>query len=354
MKKINDPLSQERQRNKKNNKMARKVVLMTMVPFLTLGGSFTSTMDSLEVYNKMNIEFVSDNTIEYDSDFNGMDFVKEVPIGKVITVSHINTKQLGEHEVEYIVSEGNIVKEIYTTIEVVDTTAPEITLLKDNITVYVGNDYDIKSNIKSVTDNLDGELEYKEKEEKEDKKKKEEKGYYTIETNFDKNNVGDYSVKVIAIDNQGNTSEKTYTISVQRRYTYAYTNRNVNATVDTSSVVAAAYSLLGYNYVGGGTSPQTGFDCTGFVYYIYSLFGKKVGRSTSNIVYSGTGVSPDNMEPGDIIVWSTRYDNYPTHAALYVGNGNMIHAANYNDGVILSSVSQWASWGAHIVAVRRV
>ncbi len=118
--------------------------------------------------------------------------------------------------------------------------------------------------------------------------------------------------------------------------------------------MAAAYSLLGYNYVAGGTSPQTGFDCTGFVYYIYSLFGKKVGRSSSNIAYSGTGVSSSNMEPGDIIVWSTRSDNYPTHAALYVGNGNMIHAANYNDGVILSSVSKWASWGAHIVAVRRV
>ena len=348
MKKINDPLSKGRQRNKKKNWKVKEVLLFTMVPFLTFGGNFTSTMDSLEVYNKMNVEFTSENTIEYNSEFNGMDFVKKVPIGKVVTISHIDTKKLGKHEVLYIVSKDNIIKEIYTDIEVVDTKAPEINLEKENITIYLGNDYDIKSNIKSVTDEVDGDIPYKTDDINEDE------CYYTIETNFDKNNVGDYPVKVKAIDKQGNTSEKSYTISVQRRYTYAYTNRNVNATVDTSSVVAAAYSLLGYNYVGGGTSPQTGFDCTGFVYYIYSLFGKQVGRSTSNIVYSGTGVSPDNMEPGDIIVWSTRYDNYPTHAALYVGGGNMIHAANYNDGVILSSVSQWASWGAHIVAVRRV
>ncbi len=349
MKRINDPLSKERKGNKKKNWKVKELLLFTMVPFLTFGGNFTSTMESLDVYNKMNVEFTTDNTIEYNSEFDGMNFVSKVPIGKIVTISHIDTKKLGKHEVLYIVSKGNIMKEIYTDIEVVDTKEPEINLEKDKITIYLGNDYNVKSNIKSVVDNVDGDIPLKTEEMKE-----QDKGYYEIETKFDKNTVGDYPVKIKAIDNQGNTSEKTYTISVQRRYTYAYTNRKVNATVDTSSVVAAAYSLLGYNYVGGGTSPQTGFDCTGFVYYIYSLFGKQVGRSTSNIVYSGTGVSQNNMEPGDIIVWSTRYDNYPTHAALYVGNGNMIHAANYQDGVILSSVSQWASWGAHIVAVRRV
>ncbi len=352
MKKNSEPLSKERKRNKKSISKARKVMLMSIVPILTMGSSFTNTMDSLEVYNKMNIEFMENNTIEYDSEFDGMNFVKNVPIGKVITISHIDTKKLGTHEVLYIISKDNIIKEVYTDIEVVDTKAPEIKFEKDNITIYLGNDYNVKSNIKSVIDGYDGELKYKEqKKENEDKEKK---GYYEVETNFDKNKVGDYSVKVKAVDNQGNIAEKSYKISVKQKYTYTYTNRKVNATVDTSSVVAAAYSLLGYNYVGGGTSPQTGFDCTGFVYYIYSLFGKKVGRSTSNIAYSGVGVSSSNMEPGDIIVWSTRYDNYPTHAALYVGNGNMIHAANYHDGVILSSVSQWASWGAHIVAVRRV
>ena len=62
----------------------------------------------------------------------------------------------------------------------------------------------------------------------------------------------------------------------------------------------------------------------------------------------------ENMSAGDIIVWSTYSNNMPTHVALYVGDGMMIHAANSNDGVILSSVSNWASWGAHIVAIRRV
>lgn len=348
MKKSNEPLSKERKINRKNNK-AKEIIVFAMVPILTFGNSFCTTLNELDIYNRMNVDFKENNTIEYASEFNGMDYIDNVSLGKITMITHIDTTKLGEHKVLYVLKKDNIEKEIYTTIDVVDTKGPEIKFKNDNVTIYLGNNYDITSNIESVIDEVDGQLEYKK-----DDINKDDKNYYTIETDFNKDATGDYDVNVIAIDKHGNKTEKKYTISVKRKYTYSYTKSNVSATVDTSSVVSAAYSLLGYNYRAGGTSPETGFDCTGFVYYIYSLFGKKVGRSSSNIVYSGVGVSPDNMEPGDIIVWSTRSDNYPTHAALYVGGGNMIHAANYNDGVILSSVSQWASWGAHIVAVRRV
>lgn len=347
MKKINDPLSKERKIYRKNNK-AKEIILFAMVPILTFGNRFCTALNELDIYNKMSVEFKENNTIEYASEFNGMDYIDSVSLGRVKTITHIDTTKLGKHKVLYVVEKDNVEKEIYTTIDVVDTKGANINLKKDNITVYLGTDYDVKSNIESVIDEVDGELSYKKEIEPDDK------SYYTIETDFNKDAVGNYTVNIKAVDNQANTSEKSYTIAVKRKYTYSYTRANVSATVDTSSVVSAAYSLLGYNYRAGGTSPETGFDCTGFVYYIYSLFGKTVGRSSSNIVYSGTGVSPDNMEPGDIIVWSTRGDNHPTHAALYVGGGNMIHAANYNDGVILSSVSNWANWGSHIVAVRRV
>lgn len=348
MKKNSEPLSKERKINRKNNK-AKEIILFAMVPILTFGNSFCTTLNELDVYNRMNVEFKENNTIEYASEFNGMDYIDNVSLGRVTRITHIDTTKLGEHKVLYVLKKDGVEKEIYTTINVVDTKGPEIKFKKDNITIYLGNDYDITSNIESVIDEVDGKLEYKK-----DNIQENDKSYYTIETDFNKDKQGDYNVNVIAVDREGNKSENKYTITVKRKYTYSYTRAKVNATVDTSSVVAAAYSLLGYNYRAGGASPETGFDCTGLVYYIYGLFGKTVGRSSSNIVYSGTGVSPDNMEPGDIIVWSTRSDNAPTHAALYVGGGNMIHAANYNDGVILSSVSRWASWGAHIVAVRRV
>lgn len=97
-----------------------------------------------------------------------------------------------------------------------------------------------------------------------------------------------------------------------------------------------------------------GFDCSGFVHYVYSLFGKNVGRTTADMVSVGTGVSKDNMQPGDIILWDTSFGNTPSHAALYIGNGMMIHAANSRDGVTNSSVSSWEMYAGRIVSVRRV
>ena len=349
MKKINDPLSFERIIGKiVNKRKARKKFLLVMVPILTLGNSFYNSVCEQELYNKMDITFNEVKSIEYGTEFNGMDFVNYVSNGEVVSSGKLDTTKLGSHEIMYVISDNGVNKEIYTSIEVVDTKAADISIKEDNISIYVNDDYDVMSNIESVVDNVDGELSYKTDVTDEDK------GYYTVITDFNKDVVGDYTVKVKAVDNSGNVSEKSYTISVRNRpvYRYTYTGPSVASSVDTTSVVSAAYSYVGYRYTPGGASPETGFDCSGFVYYLYGLFGKTVGRSTGDIIYSGTGVSYEDMSAGDIIVWGT--GNYPTHAALYVGDGMMIHAANSNDGVIISSVSAWASYGYNIVAIRRV
>ena len=349
MKKINDPLSFERIIGKVVNKRkARKKFLLVMVPILTLGSSFYNSVCEQELYNKMDLTFNDVKSIEYGTEFNGMDFVKYVSNGEVVSSGKLDTTKLGNHEIMYVISDNGVNKEIYTNIEVVDTKAANISIKEDNISIYVSDGYDIMSNIESVKDEVDGDLPYKSDITDDDK------GYYTVTTDFNKDVVGDYTVNIKAVDNSGNVSEKSYTINVKNRpvYKYTYTGPSVASSVDTTSVVTAAYSYVGYRYTPGGASPETGFDCSGFVYYLYGLFGKTVGRSTSDIIYSGTGVSYDDMSAGDIIVWGT--GNYPTHATLYVGDGMMIHAANSNDGVIISSVSAWASYGYNIVAIRRV
>ena len=319
-----------------------------MVPFVPFMQNISNTVNELEVYNKMTLTFNNIKEVEYNTEFYSVDLVEDVTMGDIISYDSIDTSKLGKQEIMFVVSKGNVQKEFCTTIEVVDNKGADINVEKDNISIYVGTDYDVTTNIISVIDNYDGELLYNNNPNDTDK------GYYTIITDFNKDKVGTYNVLIKAIDNHQNTSEKSYTITVGKKYYYPYTRGNVSSTVDTTSVVSMAYSFLGYNYVHGGANPNVGFDCTGLVYYIYGYFGKKVGRSSSNIVYSGVGVDPNNMMPGDVIVWSTYANNYPTHAAIYVGDGLMIHAANYNDGVILSSVSQWASWGSHIVSVRRI
>ena len=78
-------------------------------------------------------------------------------------------------------------------------------------------------------------------------------------------------------------------------------------------------------------------------------------QTASFEITNGNAVSRSNMQPGDIIVWSTNSNNSPTHVSLFIGGDTMIHAANRRDGVILSSVSHWESHGGgHIVTIRRV
>ena len=88
---------------------------------------------------------------------------------------------------------------------------------------------------------------------------------------------------------------------------------------------------------------------------MYRLFGKNLSRTASGIAKEGRAVSESDMQPGDIIVWSNRSDNVPTHVAIYVGNGTMVHAANRRLGVVSSSITYWKNGGRNkIVSIRRV
>ena len=82
--------------------------------------------------------------------------------------------------------------------------------------------------------------------------------------------------------------------------------------------------------------------------------GINVSRSTSTQLYDGYPVSYQSAQPGDILLWGYG-DGNVSHSALYVGNGQMIHATNPSQGVILSDVNYWLNGsGTYIVSVRRI
>lgn len=362
MKSINDPLSCKK-RNKRTAKKSNVKILtgsFTLVFVVTtlLGYYVYDIARRQRIYDSLNISFSSVTEIEYGTaNYNPQKLVENVEEGVIRNYTKtVDTSTVGTKELIFEVGKDDIVKEIKVTVEVKDTQAPEITINKDSINIYQGYNYDVRENIESVKDLVDGDITYNDQN---NIGMEEGVSYYTVNSSLDYNKIGSYPVVIRAVDKNSNVSEKTFTVNVLEKKkivkTVSTQSSNVQASVDTSSVTAAAYSLVGSRYRSGGNNPSTGFDCSGFVQYVYSVIGKKISRSTSSQLYEGTAVSRSNMQPGDIIVWSTNGSNAPTHVALYVGNGNMIHAANPKNGVIVSNVSYWETHGGgHIVSIRRV
>ena len=89
---------------------------------------------------------------------------------------------------------------------------------------------------------------------------------------------------------------------------------------------------LGYPYVWGGSSPDTSFDCSGFVSYVINNCGNgwNVGRQTANGLLSKcTRVSATDAKPGDLIFFQGTYDvQGASHVGIYVGDGMMLHCGN--------------------------
>ncbi len=99
-----------------------------------------------------------------------------------------------------------------------------------------------------------------------------------------------------------------------------------SGSTSSSGIVGTAESLIGSPYVYGGTSPS-GFDCSGFVQYVYGKNGKDVPRTTQQQMAAATPVS--DPQPGDIVFFG---DN-AYHNGIYVGDGKIIDAGNSDSPV---------------------
>lgn len=104
-----------------------------------------------------------------------------------------------------------------------------------------------------------------------------------------------------------------------------------------TAVVDYAMQYLGSRYVHGGQSLATGTDCSGFTCYVYQAFGYSLGRTPQGQYTSaGRAVDLSQIQPGDVICYSSNGSTC-THVGLYIGGGQIIHAANSRKGVIISN-----------------
>jgi peptidoglycan DL-endopeptidase CwlO len=101
-------------------------------------------------------------------------------------------------------------------------------------------------------------------------------------------------------------------------------------------VVAIAMRYLGIPYKWGGASPSTGFDCSGFLMYVYAQVGVSLPHNAAAQYGYGTPVDRSQLQPGDLVFF-----NGLGHNGMYIGNNQMIHAPHSGDVVKISSLTGW-------------
>ena len=180
----------------------------------------------------------------------------------------------------------------------------------------------------------------------------EENGWSKVKVN----NVEGYISSSLLSDNKQETSRaqkstrKSSSTKNKTSKKATNTTANVPASGNGSSIVATARKYLGYKYVYGGSSPSTGFDCSGFTSYVFKQHGISLNRTAAGQYSNGVAVSRSNLQPGDLVMFGKSRIN---HVAIYIGGGQIIHASTPSTGVRIDSLST-GYYNNNYVGARRI
>lgn len=102
-------------------------------------------------------------------------------------------------------------------------------------------------------------------------------------------------------------------------------------------LIDMAKNHLGEAYVWGGTRLGVGVDCSGFIQALYRNMGYSISRTSRSQACGGTSISRSDLRPGDLVFYGS--SSYISHVAMYIGNGQIIHASNRRDGIKISNMN---------------
>jgi cell wall-associated NlpC family hydrolase len=124
----------------------------------------------------------------------------------------------------------------------------------------------------------------------------------------------------------------------------------VEGPADVAGVVGTALSLRGVPYRNGGTSPA-GFDCSGFVQYVFGQFGVPLPRETRAQFRAGSRVGREQLRPGDLVFFTTVAPG-ASHVGIAIGDDQFVHAPSSRGVVRVERLSS-DYWRRRFVGARR-
>jgi cell wall-associated NlpC family hydrolase len=130
--------------------------------------------------------------------------------------------------------------------------------------------------------------------------------------------------------------------------------RDIAGTNETASgyaVSGTALELRGTPYRNGGADPN-GFDCSGFVWYVFARHGLSVPRTVDDQWRVGTEVQPSDLEPGDLVFFSTT-SRGASHVGIVIGGDSFVHAPS-SSGVVRVERLGASYWASRYVGARRI
>jgi cell wall-associated NlpC family hydrolase len=118
-------------------------------------------------------------------------------------------------------------------------------------------------------------------------------------------------------------------------------------------VIRLARSLVGIPYKWGGYSPRTGFDCSGFIWYVYHQNGVTLPRISWQQLGAGEPVKRADIRPGDLVFHQVDKDGKSLHVGIVTERGTFVHSPSAGKRVMESSLNS-PFWKEHYLSARRV